>query len=212
MMVYSYTPLIRLSDLSYPKYFADVKKEFPNTSFPAQMEESEFSIFGYAAIHEVTAPTGDVVERGVPVLEDDGFYYWTWTTRDFTPEEIAANLVSAKNSSIFLAQERVDAQFLQTSTSITYGSTVYGVYLRPEDITTLLALKSLAEQGSIDEPFTLRLYDGSLSGTATEVIGLINSILSVYCAIQQRAWSYMASVDSATSIAGIPPVPEDFLS
>lgn len=206
------TKMIRIADLSYPKYISDMRKEFPNTSFSDNWSQPEtISDWGYEYVWPTQRPVNDVVEEGQPVLGEDNLWHQTWTDREFTTEELAQNLISAKNSNIYYAQDLVNMQFLESITEVVHNSTTYGVYLRPEDITTLLAIKVLAEDGSVSEPFTLRLYQGSLTGTAAEVIALINSILIVYYGIQRRAWEYMASVEAATSIPDIPPAPDNFL-
>lgn len=207
------TKMIRIADLSYPRYIYDMRKEFPNVSFSDNWSQPEtITDWGYEYVWPTTRPVNDVVLEGQPVQGEDGLWYQTWTDREYTPEEIANNLANAKYGNIVTAQDIVNTQFQQNITPVEYNTESYGVNLRPEDITTLLAVKSLAEDQVVSEPFTLRLYQGSLTGTAAEIIGLINAVLVVYYGIQRRAWDYMVSVEQATTLEDIPPVPDTFLN
>lgn len=64
-----------------------VRALYPNTSFPARMDESILADHGYFPEHPSERPVGDIVTEGEPELRSDGKWYQTWVVRDFTPEE-----------------------------------------------------------------------------------------------------------------------------
>ncbi|AKJ73311.1 hypothetical protein SP41_22 [Salmonella phage 41] len=88
-------------------------------------------------------PEGDVVTEGVPHFNDQT-QEWeqTWDVRDFTEEEIAANLTSAKN------QRKVEAQsILSNDINIgipyPYDEREYQVRVKSFDLATLLTIKNV---------------------------------------------------------------------
>ncbi|AKJ74514.1 hypothetical protein SP19_23 [Salmonella phage 19] len=97
MIVYAYTPLIRISDGKYPVYLSDFRIDNPNSSIGTWIYSENLVEFGYFPVIPKEMPEGDVVTEGVPHFNDQT-QEWeqTWDVRDFTEEEIAANLTSAK--------------------------------------------------------------------------------------------------------------------
>ena len=213
MMVYEYTPLIRLANMAYPKYFADVRKEFTNTSFPMQMEEAEFTRFGYAAIHDVEIPTGDVVDRGPPVLGADGFYYWTWTSRDFTPAELATNLRNAKDRAAYNAGD-VIALDLETGIPYPFDGSTYKARIKASDITMLLSINNIVSSSTNpDAVYPFRFMDGYREDfSPSEFKQMVLDITSKQYEIIQRYWNFLNLVETITLIADIPDVPETFVN
>lgn len=212
MMVYSYTPLVRLADMAFPKYLADVKKEFPNVSFPTQLEESQFAAFGYAAVHDVVVPTGDVVTPGVPALGEDGLYYWTWHTRDFTPEEVAQNLANAKGGLKYTAAE-VIALDLENGIPYPSGSQTFQARIKSSDITTLLAIKNIVEaDNDPNAVYPFRFLDGYRADfTGTEFKQMVIDITKKQYQVIQAYWTYINTVEATTVITDLQDVPLTFI-
>lgn len=76
----------------YPYTSADLFAEFPNTSFPSDLELADLSSFGVFKVIKVDKPVvnyTDVVEEGIPVF-DDGNWIQVWNTRLATPAEQSA--------------------------------------------------------------------------------------------------------------------------
>lgn len=89
----------------YTKYM--LRDALPNVSFPADITDETLAEFGVFPIVEVTAPEGDVVTELPPELVD-GSYIQRWESRDYTPEEVEANLLEWRtNTSVSMAQARL---------------------------------------------------------------------------------------------------------
>ena len=95
MTVYADTPLIRISDLAYPKYLADVRRENPNTSFGPTPSDELILGLGYGVVQIVAQPAvaiNEIAEEGPPVLQEGGWVQ-VWNVRTLTAEEDAAKLM-----------------------------------------------------------------------------------------------------------------------
>lgn len=75
----------------YPIGPVDVRRKFPNTSFPRDLEGSDLSAFGVVTVQSVASPTVDPnlqkVEAADPA-EIDGVWQQVWNVIDLTSEEI----------------------------------------------------------------------------------------------------------------------------
>lgn len=75
----------------YPIGLVEVRRKFPNTSFPRDLEGSDLSAFGVVTVQTVAPPTFDQnlqkVEPADPVLAD-GAWQEAWSVVDLTAEEI----------------------------------------------------------------------------------------------------------------------------
>ena len=86
----------------YPVGPLDVRRKFPNTSFPRDLEGSDLSDFGVVTVQTVAPPTFDPnlqkVEPADPTLVD-GVWQQVWNVVDLTAEEIQER-TTAKASEI----------------------------------------------------------------------------------------------------------------
>lgn len=219
MLVYSYSRLIRIEDKSYPKYMSDVKKEYPNVSFPEVPDEKVLEDFKYALVHDSQVPSGDVVTEAAPELREDGYWYKTWTVRAFTPEEIAVRLSAAKEERKAEAQSILD-QDKDLGVDYTYGNETHAVSLTDANVTMLLSLKALADlpEGSWasisenGESYKFRFSDGAIVNfpTTTPFLLMLNTVLNELYEIYQKFWDFISAVDSVENIDDIPEVPLTF--
>ena len=77
----------------YPVGATDIRRRFPNTCFPASVENADLSLFGAVVVADVEPPSVDKllqrVDEAAPVLVD-GAWQQAWTITDLTSEEIQA--------------------------------------------------------------------------------------------------------------------------
>lgn len=77
----------------YPVSLSDVRKKYPNTSFP-QLGSCDLTAFGVYPVTAVASPSYDseaeVVSEGTPVLTD-GNWTQVWTKSNLSDEVKAAN-------------------------------------------------------------------------------------------------------------------------
>jgi predicted RNA-binding Zn ribbon-like protein len=85
------------SVVAYPYTLAQLRAEFPSTSFPDDVSACDLTEFGVAHVIATSRPAekpGEVIEEGVPALVE-GEWRQTWVARAETPEELAAAKASA---------------------------------------------------------------------------------------------------------------------
>ena len=95
--------LIKISNNAYPRTIADVKREFPNVSFPNTMTDAQLLPYGYANVVNTAKPTYDVNTQTVSEITpvSNGTIYeqqWAVTTHDaqWIADTLEANLDSAQ--------------------------------------------------------------------------------------------------------------------
>lgn len=84
-----------------------IKKANPSVSFPKRPSGEDLSPFGVVVVQPTPQPDGDVVIERQPEQRDDGKWYQTWEVREFTPEELAERINSARQE----AYDRINAEY-----------------------------------------------------------------------------------------------------
>ncbi|ADP02463.1 conserved hypothetical protein [Salmonella phage PVPSE1] len=214
MVVYAYTPLIRTSDGKYPVYLSDFRADNPNVSTGSWIYSENLVELGYFPVIPKEMPEGDVVTEGAPHFNDQT-QEWeqTWDVRDFTEEEIAANLVSAKD------QRKADAQTvlsgdINIGIPYPYDEREYQVRVKSFDLATLLTIKNVldADGSETTNVYPFQFLDGYKADfTHSEMTALINSVSRSHYELMKSYWTYIDSVDQATSVENIPQLPSSFL-
>ncbi len=214
MVVYSYTPMIRSSDGKYPVYLTDFRADNPNVSIGTWVYSENIAEFGYFPVIPVTPPTGDVVMEGPPEFNDQT-QQWeqTWTSRDFLPEEIAANLESAKQSKKAEAQN-VLSRDVDLGIPYPVGNVEYKVRVKSFDLATLLTIKSVLDSDGdqSSEVYPFRFLDGYKSDfTHAEMKDLVIQVSRAQYGLMKSYWAYLDQVEQATTLQNIPALPDSFL-
>lgn len=75
--------------IKYPYTLRQLRQEFPNVMFGADIPVAMLATFGVFKVAETARPDGDVVTEVTPVLQL-GEWVQAWEVRDFTDEEKAA--------------------------------------------------------------------------------------------------------------------------
>lgn len=86
---------------------AYIKDDWPGLVLPRDPSNASLEAYNWFRAVETDKPTGDVVTQGQPEQDSEGVWRQTWEVRDYTAEEDAAQLASAKAD----AQRRVDDEY-----------------------------------------------------------------------------------------------------
>lgn len=82
--------------LKYPYRIKDLRRDYPNVSFPAEPSESTLVEYGVYPVKPTPRPSGDVVVEVDPKLQS-GMWVQAWSVRDYTPEEADAQLAEYRS-------------------------------------------------------------------------------------------------------------------
>lgn len=210
ILVYDSTPMINVETKEYPVYFYEMRTRFPNSSFPIPCRDTWLVPFGYAPVLPSEKPEGDVITQGEPELREDGHWYVTWQVRDFTEEELVVEIQRRKDLSISTAKS-VFEEDLNRGLPFTYEGSIYTTKIRPFDITTLIAMKDLAQRNA-DETFLLNSQEEIISGLNSQaVISTVNQIIDNYNTLVQDYWQFISQVKASTTLDEIPDDKETFI-
>jgi len=214
MIVYSYTPLIRTSDGKYPVFLAHFRADNPNVSIGSWIYSENLVEFGYFPVIPKEMPVGDVVTEGAPEFNDQT-QEWeqTWSVRDFTPEEIVANLVAAKDGRKSEAQA-VLSEDLNLGIPYPYDEREYQVRVKSFDLATLVTIKNVLEEDgeASTDSYPFQFLDGYKADfTHEEMSELINSVSRSHYNLMKTYWAYIDQVDQSPDIESIPELPQSFL-
>lgn len=209
-LVYDYTPLVRFSDGLYPVYFPFVRRENYNVSFPIPFRDTLLAEFGFGPVFPTAKPAGDIIEEGLPEKREDGKYYQTWIARDYTEEEKAANLQTAKD---FLLNNAANMAAMDLGMGIDYQykGENYLVSVGQDQMTLLLAMKSVAKDAPEDEIFTYSFQgQQTVDMTRDEFLVMLKSVFQVIYTTNKNFWKFRATVVDVESIADLPELPTSF--
>ena len=77
----------------YPVGGVDIRRRFPNTSFPKDIESADLSAFGVATVYSTDQPAIDEntqrIEEGAPAFAN-GIWKQVWNVTSLTTEELAS--------------------------------------------------------------------------------------------------------------------------
>jgi hypothetical protein len=171
-------------------------------------------VLGYAVVHRSEKPMGDVVVEGNPIRsEDDNEFYQNWIVRDYTPEELAENLATAKMIKLaeiescltvtesngiphsFDSQDGTSTRVLHVSMSIDNRIKLIGSAVHLDNSTSALNYRI-----RVIENETITLDRDS-------ALALLVSLFSTYDDILGEIWDMQDAVNRAQTISELPEVP-----
>lgn len=210
-LVYDYTPLIRLTDLTWPVYFAQVRTENPNTGFPYPCKDYILEEFGYSVVFDSDLPEGDVITETTPQQGSDGKFYRTYSVRPFTPEEKAQDLLNRKELQSVQLFEVFNNDRRQ-GVNVTIGSESYTFMMTADAINFLMLIKDIATSGSSTDTYLVNLKNGvtgplSKNDTLTLVNAALNAIHDVLHSYLDVLQQSFAAVDKES----LPAIPSTFI-
>lgn len=206
--VYNNTKLLRLSDMAYPRYYSNLVFDFPNTTFGYPLFTSVLHNFGYEYVYETEKPQGDVVEEIQPVLGEDGKYYKAYTSRDFTEEEIASNLQSAKDQLIFGSYDVYLAD-LDSGVSWSFEGNDYIFKISLPNKMIWDNCKFIFESSS--DPVMIRTEENAILDLTKDNFEIFYKFMSdQYKLIRDRYYTFVRDVQGTALIGDLPDQPVSF--
>lgn len=204
MVVYSSTPLIKLSDKSYPKYLSDFKRENPNVSIGTYIYSENLEPFGYMPVTPMARPVGNVVTEAAPEFNDIAQeWQQRWDVRDYNEAELNDIFLHEK-SALSSQAMNIYMQDIQT------GADVDGKVVPLEDymLTQLLVIKDLSSQAAEGETFQVKASGEIIELPAEEMVAFITSVFKEFYAIKKAYWKLIEEIKQAPSREELPIVPE----
>lgn len=212
-LIYDWMPLIRLSNGSYPVYMPQVRSSNTQSSFPIPVKAFMILPFDVMPVYDSERPSGDVVTEGTPEFnEQDGKWYKTWNVRDFTEEEIAENLMMAKQDTLGTAQNTVSND-VWSGMPYSLNGVDYVVDVASEKLNLLVSVKSLAKDAQETEMFPYS-FNGDIvvDLTKQEFLDMWQSVTTNLYNTYKSYWQFRDEVNAVTLIENIPEVPATFKS
>lgn len=210
--LYEYTPLIRTTDMTYPLFLRDFRRQYPNVTMTVNSIDAYIvAEYNYLEVWLVDAPTeGDVITEGFPVYnESEDKWYQTWDVRPFTTEEVAANLAYAKEVVLNQASNTI-AQDLAKGVVVSYDNVEYRVPSTAGDrVDWANALLMLLNKTNTDL-HKVRTMDGFVEMTAADATLFYQTSIETHFVLTNAYYQYVDSVKATTLIGDIPETPETF--
>ncbi|QBJ02728.1 hypothetical protein MZD04_gp202 [Pseudomonas phage Psa21] len=208
------TRLIESDTGDYPVYLSDLSARVKNTLFPTTIDSVDLFEFGYEPVLDTEIPTGDVVAEVKPTLKD-GQWYRTWTSREFTPTELSTNLSDAKNRLMAQAESFRVSQF-DKGFPYEFNGEIYHVQIRTTDRQNISSIRVIAKeaiQDNRDLTINFRVYENvTIPLTAVEFVAMADTTFYRVTEGYQVAWTIKDQVNSATTLAELPVIPEELFS
>lgn len=86
--------------IQYPIGAVDVRRKFPNTSFPRNIEEADLTAFGVVNVVDLPQPQFNNETQYLqenPPSSDNGVWLKTWSVVNYTTEELAVRQENKKS-------------------------------------------------------------------------------------------------------------------
>lgn len=200
----------------YPLTIAMIKAKHPLTSFPSEPTAELFEDMGYHVVQPSAVPAGDVVTEVAPVLGEDGIYRQAYESRNFSAEEVSANLQTEQGSRrSSLMMKRTTA--LEKGAPIDFGGTIglQHVQLRDGDRANIIGLRIDSESaitaGNVDYTGVRTYENVFVPLTHQQMVDLSWKVLSAYKEIMMISWNYEDLIKAAETLAELPALPEEIV-
>lgn len=204
------TKLIDLATGIYPMYLSQILSQRADLVFEEPPTDEIIRQYGFAVVHPVDRPGGDVVNEETPTLVDDQ-YYQTWSAREFTQDEIADQLDKRKQELAAALLAIREADLAGGFLHVVDENTIFGVQLRPEDRVNLIGLRMEAMylvDKNIDMMNSFRSTENiSYTLTPQQLLDLCNKALVAGKQIYANSWVIKDQIEQATTLAQLPVLP-----
>lgn len=188
--------------VAYPYTLAELRAEFPATSFPDNISGCDLTEFGVAHVVVTSRPAeepGEVVEEGGPALVE-GEWRQAWTARAETLEELAA----AKAGALLAIDVQAETARLRF---ITGGAGQSLEYAATE--AEARAFVAAGGVGAAEDFPWLEAERQAMGGTATlaeiaaTTVGLADAWKAIGSTIKQLRRGAKIAVEASTTIAAV---------
>jgi hypothetical protein len=198
----------------YPVFLSTVRTENTQWSFPEEPDEALINSLGYFAVAAVDQPAGAVVTEGDPAL-DNGVWKQTWVVRAETPEEIAADLATKKTVMLDDINAKVAAA-LEKGFSFTFTEGAGHVQLRDGDRANITGSRvnadALTAESVTDAIVPFRDWENvTHMCTPLQIRALSDAAYTSYLTFLSIGWGLKDAVNAATTMEGLPVVPDEIV-
>jgi len=208
------TRLIESDTGDYPVYLSELASRVKTTIFPSTIDSDELIAYGYEVVYDTTVPTGDVVTEGAPELRD-GEWYRTYTARDYTSEEVAVSLASAK-STLETAIEAFRVAQFERGFPYQFAEGLYHVQIRTTDRLNITSIRTVAKEAIAAGqplPVSFRVYENvNVSLTAEEFVAMADATFQRVTEGYAAGWALKDQVKAATTLAELPTIPDELFA
>lgn len=207
--------LIRVRDNLWPCTIATMRSEFPGVSFPQDPSVETCRKRGYEVVHPTPAPEGDVVVEVQPTLID-GVWTQTWTSSDFTEEQIA-QMVSDRKERLTRAIKAQGERNLNKGMEYDFGEVVEHIQIRDADRVNLIGLRIKAEQaiaaGTPEVKWMFRTFENNMHELdSTQMVELTDQVLVKYYQIKEPEWFWIDLVADTFSLTELERIADDMVN
>lgn len=199
------TRFINISTFEWPVWFSDIQRLNPLVFWPAQVTEEELITLGYAIIHPREPGVGDVVTETDPEYIE-GQFFQRWSVRNFTPEEIQANLDIRKNG-LLNQVIKLKNEAMAKGYPYMFGEQRMHVQMRDADRVNILGMseRSMRTSGLIQD---FRTYENiNVPLDDVELFKMTNAVGDAYTQLMQKVWEFKDQINQATAEAELPQIP-----
>lgn len=207
--------LIRVRDNLWPCTIATMRSEFPGVSFPQSPSVETCRKRGYEVVHPAPPPEGDVVVEVQPTLID-GVWTQTWTSSDFTEEQIT-QMVSERRDRLTQAIKAQGERNLNKGMEYNFGEVVEHIQIRDADRVNLIGLRIKAEQaiaaGSSETKWMFRTFENNMHQLdSAQMVALTDQVLVKYYEIKEPEWFWIDLVTGTQSLTELERIADDMVS
>lgn len=209
-LVTSTTRLIEVATGDYPVYLSELGARQVG-SFPAYIDSTCLSEFGYEVVIDTTPPASDVVKEGKPALVD-GVWQRTWEVRDYSQEESTSILSAAKTTRLQEIEDFRIASFKQGFPHLFPDGEIYHVQVRDTDRVNILSYRTLAKEAlaenNTDFFVEFRVYENvSVTLNAAEMVEMADASSVQVLAGYRTIWTLKGQTLAAQTVQEIPELP-----
>lgn len=203
---------IHLETLAYPVTLAQIKREHPNLTLPAVLKSEQLFDLGYACVEPTVKPEGQVVTEDTPLLTE-GRYVQRWQVAPYSAEQLRIQLVNAKEEHHARIQILVNNALVKGALYLFSDGIEQHIQLRDGDRANLAALRIKADSfhmaGVTEEVFAFRTYENITKYlTPQQMVEMTDVAMQTYLQILSTSWTWKDQTDSATTLSGLPKLPQ----
>jgi hypothetical protein len=169
----------------------DFKNTFPNVCFPEVMDDTFLADYGYANLNYVSSPPNTTTQKYIESIPSliNGVWSTTWVATNFTPEELAAQLVNTKVDYAHQVQKSLDdfaatADFDGINSAAGYANSV----LSDNPTSTEIAIKNKGIYANMVRLQTWAALSDLKAAVAAGTTPAPASIADVFAALPVLAW------------------------
>lgn len=211
------TPLIKLDNKDYPRYYRNLKADNQQTIFSSDtLEVSELAQYGYAIVNPSEPPVSDgTIAQGAPELREDGEWYQTWVV---TPLDATVSFNTKRAELLTDADQLVESELKLgiPFTKEVNGETVsYHLQAGPRDRSNwvgIFQVASIRKEQGITDTTAIRTYENTfVEFTPAELVDQLLALLAGIDEAYRKYWLFKDAVMKLNVGDTLPELPLGFV-